>query len=238
MPDDALAVQVLEACHGLAVHELGPGIGGHVSVRVPGEDRYWTNALDRAFPEMGLEDIVLLDFDGRNLTGGRVVSPGIGFHPGIYRLRPDVGAIVHTHGFWVTALSALGRPPRVLHNLVTYFDGRTAISPDDDIDSIAPALGPDDVAIIIPWHGAITLGASMAEAAALHVTFDYSCRLDLTLANTTAEEMPDKTREHIEVLLGKADYLENTWQLMRRKAHRARQDGTVGPASTTGPRSA
>ncbi len=224
---DARAEEVLEACHALAVYGLGSVIGGHVSVRVPDERHYWTNALDRSFDEMTIDDIVLMDYDGNNLSGGRVVSPGIGFHPGIYELRPDVNAVVHTHGYWITAQSAFGRAPRVWHNLATYFHGRTAISPDDDIESIAPALGADDVAIVIPWHGSITLGPSMMEAAALHVTLDYACRLDVQLSGSPAPSMPDDVVERIKVLLGKADYLENTWQLMRRKAARNLHDGIV-----------
>ncbi|HVX21013.1 MAG TPA: class II aldolase/adducin family protein [Acidimicrobiales bacterium] len=218
---DELQHQVWEACRALGTYGLGSGIGGHVSVRVPGERRYWTNALDRSFEEMTVDDIVLLDFEGNNLSGGRVVSPGIGFHPGIYELRADVGAIVHTHGYWVTAQAAFGRPPKPWHNLATYFHGRTAVSPDDTVEAIAPALGPDDVAIIIPWHGSITIGPSMEEAAALHVTFDYACQLDVTLAGSGAEPLSDDACVRIQALLGTADYLHNTWELMRRKAERA-----------------
>lgn len=222
MSGDEIRSQVLEACHALAAYDLGPGIGGHVSVRVPGQERYWVNVLDRCFEEMTREDIVLMDFDGNVVEAQRPISPGIGFHPGIYELRPDVGAIVHTHGYWITAQSAFARPPQAWHNLSTYFEGRTAVAPDDDIASIAPALGGDDIAIVIPWHGAITVGADIGAAAALHVTFDYACRLDATLSDTSAKPMPDDHLRHIQELLGEANYLELTWELMRRKAARAR----------------
>lgn len=222
---------VLEACRALAAYGLGPGIGGHVSIRIPGERAYWTNLLDRSFEEMTIDDIVLLDFEGTVLDGGggRDVSPGIGFHPGIYSLRDDVGAIVHTHGFWITAQSAFARPPKIWHNLCTYFVGRTAVAPDDDIESIAPALTGTDVAIVIPWHGAITVGRTIGEAAALHVTFDYACRLDVTMANTGAEPMPDDVHARILALVKTADYLDNTWQLMKRKGARAFNGEAVVP---------
>ena len=222
--------QVLEACHGLAAYGLGSGIGGHVSVRVPGEERYWTNVLDRSFEEMAAGDIVLMDFEGNVLDADRTISPGIGFHPGIYRLRADAGAVVHTHGYWVTAQSAFNRPPRAWHNLATYFHGRTAVAPDDDIDSIAPALGESDIAIVIPWHGAITIGADVGDAAALHVTFDYACRLDVTLTGSPADPMPDEHGRAVQRLLGEANYLELTWDLMRRKAARAHNGDVVVPA--------
>jgi L-fuculose-phosphate aldolase len=228
MSEDHLRQQALDACRGLAAYGLGSGIGGHVSVRVPGEELYWTNALDRTFEEMRLEDIVLLDFEGRSVRSDRAISPGIGFHQGIYKLRPDIGAVVHTHGYWITAQSAYGRPLRNLHNLATYFHGHTAIAPDDEIESIAPTMKAGDNAIIIPWHGAITLGATMVEAAALHVTFDYACRLDVTLPEDVPL-MPDDHAEAIQRLLGKANYLKLTWDLMRRKAERGFNGDVVVP---------
>jgi ribulose-5-phosphate 4-epimerase/fuculose-1-phosphate aldolase len=219
---------VLQACHGLAAQGLGPGIGGHVSIRVPGQERYWTNRLSKTFEEMALEDIVLLDFDGQSADPDVIVSPGIDFHHGIYQLRPDVNAIVHTHGFWITAQSAFGREPRMLHNLATYFHGRTAIAPDDDIASIAPALKDGDVAIIIPWHGSITLGADIQIAAGLHSTLDYAARLDVTVPDT-APQMPDDHIETVQGLLAKANYLNLTWDLLLRKAARGFDGSVVTP---------
>jgi ribulose-5-phosphate 4-epimerase/fuculose-1-phosphate aldolase len=222
--------QVLQACRGLAAYGLGTGIGGHVSVRVPGKEQYWTNKLSRTFEDMREEDIVLLDFEGRSVDPDVIVSPGIDFHHGIYKLRPDVGAIVHTHGYWITAQSAFGREPRLLHNMATYFHNRTAVAPDDDIASIAPAMKDDDVAIIIPWHGSITVGKDIAEAAALHVTFDYACRLDVTVA--AVPDIPVMPEEHalaVQKLLVKANYLQLTWNLMCRKAERAYDGEAVRP---------
>ncbi|MFM1854710.1 MAG: hypothetical protein RLZ83_19 [Pseudomonadota bacterium] len=216
MRDPVIQAQVLEAIRGLAAYGLGAGIGGHVSVRVPDRPLFYINAFEKTFEEMQLQDIALLDFDGRVVESETRISPGLTFHHGIYKQRSDVQAIVHTHGFWITAQSAFGRPPRNLHNLCTYFDGRTCISPSDDFTAIGPALRNDDVAIIIPWHGAITVGGSLADAAALHVTLDYACRLDVTLRAETPV-MPDELAHEMGRVLEKAQYLDLTWHLMRRK---------------------
>jgi ribulose-5-phosphate 4-epimerase/fuculose-1-phosphate aldolase len=207
---------VLDACHGLAACGLGGYIGGHVSVRVPGERLYWTNVLDRAFEEMTLDDMLLVNFEGQLVHGDRPISPGIDFHQGIYMLRADVNAIVHTHAFWNTAQSSFGRPPKMWHNLSTYFRNRVAISPDDTVAAIGPVL-KSNIAIVMPWHGAITIGKTIGDAAALHKTFEYVCQLDVTLAVSDSKPMPDDACERMQVLLGKANYLELTWELMRRK---------------------
>lgn len=77
---------------------------------------------------MRLNDIVLLDFEGNPVEADRPISPGIGFHHGIYKLREDIGSVVHTHGFWITAQSAMCRAPRMLHNMSTYFYNKVAIA--------------------------------------------------------------------------------------------------------------
>lgn len=214
--DGGIRAQVLEAVRGLAAYGLGPSIGGHVSIRVPGERKFYINAFDRTFEEMRLQDIALLDFDGNVLECETMVSLGQTFHHGIYQQRDDVNAIVHTHGFWLTAQSAFGRPVRNLHNLCTYFDRRTCISPSDDFAAIGPALRRQDVAIIIPWHGAITLGKDLASAASLHVTLDYAARLDVTLPAETPV-MPAHLCAEMQSVLARANYLDVTWDLIRRK---------------------
>ncbi len=216
MSDQDLRQQVLEAVRGLAAYGLGPSIGGHVSVRVPGERKFYINAFDKTFEEMRLQDIALLDFDGNVLECETLVSLGQTFHHGIYKQRPDVNAIVHTHGFWITAQSAFGRSVRNLHNLCTYFDQRTCVSPSDDFSAIGPALKDSDIAIIIPWHGAITFGASLAAASALHVTLDYAARLDVTLP-ADAPQMPEHLCAEMKAVLARANYLDVTWDLIRRK---------------------
>lgn len=220
--------QVLEACRGMAAYGLGSGIGGHVSVRVPGKELFYTNAFDKCFEEMRAEDILLLDFEGNVLESNRAVSLGLTFHHGIYKQRPDVGAIVHSHGFWLTAQAAFGRPLRTFHNLSTFFYERTCISPNDDFASIGPALRQGDVAIIIPWHGAITVGKDIAEAAALHVTMDYAARLDVTLP-ADAPVIPHDMCRELRALVERADYLALTWELVRRKGRDAFDGQRVVP---------
>lgn len=80
MSHEAVKAQVLEAVQGLAAYGLGPSIGGHVSIRVPGEELFCINAFDRTFEEMRLRDIALLDLEGRVLECETHVSAGLTFH--------------------------------------------------------------------------------------------------------------------------------------------------------------
>lgn len=210
---------VVLACRGLAEFGMGDLIGGHVSVRVQGEDAYFCNAFDRTLSEVRPDDVVKVAFDGTVLTPGRYVSLGLTFHTGIYQLRPDVNAIVHTHGHWITAQAAFARPPLMWHNLATFFIDDCAMCGDDSLEAIAPALGSKST-ILIPWHGAITVADTLSTAAGLHHTLEYICRLDVQLAGTGAKPMPDDMVPVMRELVTKADYLEETWQLVRRSGRR------------------
>lgn len=217
MNDQQIRSHILDACHGLAASGLGNVIGGHVSMRVPGKDLYWTNVLDLCFEEMGEEDLVLIDFDGKVVESTRPVSPGIDFHQGIYMKRPEINAVVHTHGEWSTAQSALCRPLKMYHNLSTFFYEKIAVSPDDTLEAIGPVL-KDNIAVMMPWHGAITIGKTIWEATALMATYEYAAKLDVRLSGTNAPEMPPEACARQQVLLGKATYLQLTYELMLRRA--------------------
>ncbi len=209
--------QVLEACRGLAAYGLGSGIGGHISLRYPNEPFFYMHVFERTFEEMQLEDIILFDFDGKAVSSDRSPSQGIEFHHCIYKQREDIQAIVHSHGFWITAQAAFARPPRIFNNVSTVFYERTALSRNDDFASISESLGSDDVAIVIPWHGAITLGTTLGEAVSRHVVFDYTARMDVTLP-TSAPTMPHDQCSSLRQLVERAGYFDETWELVKRKA--------------------
>ena len=84
------------------------------------------------------------------------------------------------------------------------------------------------MAIIIPWHGAITVGKDIGEAAALHVSLDYAARLDVTLP-ADAPVMPQDMCYEMRALVESAGYLALTWELIRRKGRDAFDGQRVVP---------
>lgn len=211
-------IQVAGACRGLSTYGIGTQIGGHVSMRAAGEDAYWINALDRTFEEMTPDDVVKLDYDGNQLEGDRIVSLGADFHEGIYANRPDVTSIVHSHGPWITALTALDRPVRIWHNLSSFFADECVMSDDDTFEAIAPGLG-DKSTVLIPYHGAITVSDTLARATALHVTLEYAAELDVRMsAIAEAEPMPTNMVPRVKELVTRAGYLDLAFDLVLRRA--------------------
>jgi L-fuculose-phosphate aldolase len=218
---------IVTACRALASRGCDTGIGGHVSIRDPERREFWINTFDRTLGEMTSGDVVKLDHEGQNMLDDRFVSLGWEFHAGIYDQRPDVNAIVHTHGFWVTALASLARPLKMRHNLCTLFYEEQVMSPDDSFASISKALGSAST-IIIPWHGAITVGSTIGRAAALHATLEDMAKLDVTLdASGDVPELPETARLPLRKVIDEmSGYLEQTWTLMTRQAERYVHGGT------------
>ena len=70
------------------------------------------------------EQMVVLDLDGRVVEGDLKPSSDTYSHLYIYRHRPDVGGVVHTHSAYATAFAAVGRPiPVVLTAIADEFGG-------------------------------------------------------------------------------------------------------------------
>ena len=76
------------------------------------------------------EEITLVNvFTGEVVDSPRAASYELPMHLVVYRARPDVGAIVHTHAPSVTALSVVRKPlPPVIDEMMMYFGG-TIIAP-------------------------------------------------------------------------------------------------------------
>ena len=96
------------------------GLAGQLTARGPRDNCYWTLPLGLAFGEATPESWLLIDNDlnvieGAGSHGIREPNPATRFHLWVYRSRPDVNAIVHTHPPAASALAAAKVPLVVAH---------------------------------------------------------------------------------------------------------------------------
>lgn len=71
----------------------------HMSVRVPGEpDRFLINHYEEMFDEITASSLIKMDLDGK-IYGkeGRFNAAGFTIHSGVYKARPDINCVMHTH---------------------------------------------------------------------------------------------------------------------------------------------
>jgi L-ribulose-5-phosphate 4-epimerase len=106
---ESLREQVLAANLALPAHGLVTLTWGNVSAidRARGRVAIKPSGVD--YERMNAADIVVLDLDGRSLSGERRPSTDTPTHLMLYRAFDGVGGIVHTHSTWATAWAQAGR---------------------------------------------------------------------------------------------------------------------------------
>jgi len=177
---DALA----GACRILAREGHESGLAGQVTARADRPGAWWTLQFGYGFEEATSERMVLVDEDLQPLAGGRP-NPGVRFHIWIYRKRPDVMAIVHTHAPYASALAATGERLHTIHMDSAMLHGCAHLAEwpgvpvaDDEGRIISGALG-EAKCILLANHGLLTAGASVEEATYLAVFLERAARMQL-----------------------------------------------------------
>jgi L-fuculose-phosphate aldolase len=172
------------ACRILAAEGHESGLAGQVTARAEQPGTWWTLEFGYGFDEATAGRMVLVDEDLKPLSGGRP-NPGVRFHVWIYRKRPDVQAIIHTHAPYASALSCTSSSLRTIHMDSAMLHG-TAHLPDwpgvpvadDEGRIISSALG-EAKTILLANHGLLAAGTSVEEAAYLAVFFERAARMQL-----------------------------------------------------------
>ena len=149
---------------------LDSQIGGHVSLRVPGEEAFYVTPY-QYFDETLPEQVSKVGFDLKVLEPGTLgASPGINFHADVYKARPDVNCVIHAHSFWVSVLTTTGVPFGVYYDYAALLlDGVAAwkddptLTPDVEGPMIAATLG-DNRAMLMGHHGSVNAADTLENA--------------------------------------------------------------------------
>jgi L-fuculose-phosphate aldolase len=147
---------------GLCVSSLG-----NVSVR--DRDTIWITPTETLAWDLSESDLVALDLSGRQLTPG-VPSRELPLHRAIYRLFPEVAAVVHTHSPWATAWSYLRRPltgdteEMAYHRIDSIPCAEPALAGSDALADAACAALENAPVALLSQHGVIGVGARAEEA--------------------------------------------------------------------------
>ncbi|MFX1760958.1 aldolase [Rhodococcus sp. As11] len=172
------------------------GLAGQISARGEEPGTFLTQQLGLGFDEITDSNLLLVDEDLRVLEGSGMPNPANRFHSWIYRARPDVNCIVHTHPLHAAALSMLEIPLQVSQMDVTPLYDDCAFLPDwpgvpvgnEEGEIISAALG-DKHAILLAHHGQLVVGATIEEACSLAHLIERAARLQL-LAMAAGEIKP------------------------------------------------
>lgn len=114
----------------LTRNELVVWTAGNVSARVPGEELLVIKPSGVPYEALTAQTMVVTDFDGRLIEGGRQPSSDTAAHAYVYRHLPGVAGVVHTHSTYATAWCARREPiPCVLTMMADEFGGDIPVGP-------------------------------------------------------------------------------------------------------------
>lgn len=109
---------VARFCRRLGASKLASGSSGNISMRDPATGLIAISASAMDYADMEAGQVVLMDADGQLVDPGPRPSSEWPMHLQCYRLRADIGAVVHTHSPAATTLAVLGRTLPAIHYLV------------------------------------------------------------------------------------------------------------------------
>jgi ribulose-5-phosphate 4-epimerase/fuculose-1-phosphate aldolase len=231
-PDRAKLVDDLVAANRILVDQGVLDGYGHVSVRHPGEPGRYLMARSVAPELVTPQDVLDHDLEGRTPSApdARLYLERF-IHGEIYRARPDVNAVVHSHAPSLIPFGVTGIPLRPLYHMsaflaagVPLFDIRAAAGESDMLvrtpalgKALAQTLGSHAVALM-RGHGAVIVGQDLQHAVFRSVYTEMNARLQaqaMALGRKVTYLDPEEARRAEAALDGT---LSRPWELWRRKA--------------------
>ena len=173
--------------------------GGNVSARDPETGLVVIKASGIRYEEMRPKHMIVMDLEGQVVEGDFSPSSDVLSHLYIYKHRPDVFGVVHTHSRYATAFAAVGQPiPCVLTAMADEFGGPIpcggfALIGDEAIGKIAVESLGKSPAVLLQNHGVFTIGknASAAVKAAV-MTEDAAATVWMALQLGTPIPIPQE----------------------------------------------
>lgn len=166
------------------------GLAGQITTRGEQPGTYLTQRLGFGFDETCANNLLLVNEDLEVLQGDGMANPANRFHSWLYRARPDVQCIIHTHAVHTAALSMLEVPLEISHmdNCVLYDD--VAFLPrwpgipvgNEEGELIAKAIG-NKHALLLAHHGLLIASSSIEEGCILALAFERAARMHLLAAS-------------------------------------------------------
>ena len=199
------------ACKILGANGHGENLAGQITVRSDEKPGcFLTPCMGPAFNQVTHEDICLIDNELNVIDGERAVNPAINFHLWLYRARPEIRCLVHTHPPYAAALSMIGQPLKVAHmDSAMFYEDCAYLAEwpgvpfsDEEGRIISEAIGAKR-SILLAHHGILTTGASIEEAIYLAVLLERAARMQLLAQSvgTMRKIAPEHAREAHDFLL-------------------------------------
>jgi L-fuculose-phosphate aldolase len=157
--------EVLQAAKDMLKRGLTAGTSGNVSGRLD-NDQVVITPSSLSYEDMTLDDLVVLDMDGKVVDGHRSASSEKGVHLACYRKYDEIGSVIHSHPLYATMFACARLPiPAAVDEFAIYVGGEVpvceyAMSGTDRLGDNAAAMLDDVGTALLASHGMVTIGAN------------------------------------------------------------------------------
>src|SRR5262249_2429746 len=186
VPPWSLRQKIALTCRILAAEGHESALAGQITARGDRPGTYWMLSFGLGFDEARASNLVLVDNDLNLLEGDGMVNPSNRFHLWIYRHRPQVAAIVHTHPPFCSALSVTGQPLIPAHMDTAMFYDDCAHLPEwpgppigDEEGRIINDALVDKRAILLAHHGQLVATTTFELPSVLAIFIVLSARMQM-----------------------------------------------------------
>lgn len=164
------------------------GTWGNLSVRIPGEESVAITPTGVDYEKLLPENIPMVDMEGNLIDGNMKPSIELPLHLEIYKNRPDINAIVHTHSVHCTAMAIARKPiPASCEDLVQIVGGNVRVSEyrlpgSTDLGKVVVEALEDRQAVIMANHGLLAAGPTLKETIKIALICEKSAQATLLSA--------------------------------------------------------
>ena len=180
MNDDALRIQIIEHARAFKTSGLSAGTSGNISVLCG--DTVLITPSGLSYEDMKPVDLVVLDREGKVISGYRKPSSEWRFHRDIYNERDDVRAIVHVHPPYATAIACTREDIPAFHYMIARAGGDSircgqyATFGTAELSANVLKALHGRTACLLANHGAIAVGPDLPAAFAMAVETEELAR--------------------------------------------------------------
>ena len=211
----ALKQQLVDAIRMLARADIVDH-SGHGSARRDPES-FYINSAASVRGALTVDDIVAVNLDGGLVEGSSRPPFEFFIHSEIYRARPDVQAVLHTHPRWSTLLTIAGAAYAVVSPQGALLDGISVIDSPLSVatkamgERVAAALGSHP-AVLLKSHGAVIAGSDLVECFALAAYLEENAyRQYMAMQIGTPYVFSDAERQACRERLATPSLFKKTW---------------------------
>src|SRR3989442_377768 len=209
---------------GRSLHDRGyvAAMDGNLSVRLD-ENRILATPTAMCKGMMRPSDLVIVDQNGRRISGRREVSSEIAMHLLIYRLRPDVRGIVHAHPPTATGFAAAGIPlnqPLVCEVVIGLGSiplARYGTPGTPELTEALEPLVPHYDALLMSNHGVVAYGVDLHHAYMKMETVEHFAQIAL-VTHLLGHQQPLGAEELKKLVVVREKYLGGAGNGTRKKA--------------------